>query len=159
MQIEPAYQVFVADDLGLVNNPVVITAVYLNHDNKPKGEWFLLFPDEHNWSLVTQETIIHYDPPIGPEPFTQAIFFEELLDQAQRNLRSHISATRKDVAKELLARRLGIAASNRNLLVNLWMNDVCADVLTVVGKKTSCPPLSEFLEWLVTLPKLKYRDL
>ncbi len=147
MEFKPTYQIFMADPLGLVDNPIIIVSACMNSLGHPKGEWFLIVPDEAKGMLLSQKMIIPHEP----VPYAESELLAELLEQAKGRLRTYIAQTRGDAAKPLPAERIDATQSNPDLLLNFWRNSTYSDAFVEIHEKTLCKPLKDFLGWLIKL--------
>ncbi|HKB59849.1 MAG TPA: hypothetical protein VKC56_07350 [Gallionellaceae bacterium] len=148
MEFKPAYQIFVADPSGLGDNPIIIVSACSNSLGNPKGEWFLIVPDEAKGMLLSQKIIIPHES----MPYGESELLGDLLDQAKGRLRTYIAQTCGDAAKPLPAERIDATPSNPDLLLNFWRNSTYSDAFVEIHEKTLCKPLKDFLGWLIKLP-------
>ena len=152
MNFQPDFRVHVADPMGFADQPVIITAVYTDHAGYPKGEWFLIVPDDDKSLFARQTRLKFREFPSGPVSFDEEFIFNEVLSQAKLRLRQYIIETKGGEAFSLLSKRLDELTSNQNLLVNLWMRGDYSECLNRIHGKTGCKKLTEFLDWLISLP-------
>lgn len=147
MEFKPTYQIFTADPLGLVDNPVIIVSACKNSLGHPKGEWFLIVPDNAAGMLLSQKIIIPHDS----APYTESELLADLLDQAKGRLSTYIVQMRGDGAAPLPAKHINATQSDPNLLLNFWVNSTYNDAFVEIHEKTLCRPLKDFLGWLIKL--------
>ena len=159
MEFTPKYQIYLADTLGLSDNPFIVTTAYTNVGGYPKGEWFLVVP-EGMGKLFAQRTRLEYTAfPEGPVVFDEEFLLNDLLEQAKLKLRAYIFETNSEKKLGLLSKRLDVLPSNHNLFVNFWLHGSYRECLAEIQQKTECGPLADFLAWVLELPALSVRDL
>lgn len=159
MEFTPKYQIYLADPLGFSDNPFIVTTAYTNIGGYPKGEWFLVVPEEKG-KLFAQKTRLDCKTfPEGPVVFDEEFLLNDMLEQAKLKLRAYIFETNGEKALGLLSKRLDVLPSNQNLFVNFWLHGNYRECLAQIQQKTECGPLAEFLGWVLDLPALSVRDL
>lgn len=159
MIFQPSFRVHVADPLGLVDMPFIITSAYTNRGGYPVGEWFLIVPENKKHPFAQRTRLNYKEFPAGTVSFDEEFLFNEMLNQAKLRLHQYILEQKGPEWFSLLAKRLDVLSSNQNLFVNLWLRGGYSECLESIHKKTECEPLADFLEWVCRLPKFTTQDL
>ena len=104
MNFQPSFRVHLADPLGLVDTPFIVTTAYTSATGLPRAEWFLVIP-EGKGMLFSQRNRLNLDTfPEGRVTFDEELMLNEALDQATLRLRRYILDNKGDSAPLLLAK-------------------------------------------------------
>ncbi len=159
MNFQPTFRVHLADPLGSIGIPFIVTAVYTTASGLPRSEWFLVVPEDKGM-LFAQRNRLNLDIfPDSRVKFDEELLLNEALDQATLRLRRYILETKGSFAPLLLATPSKMQSSDHNHLVKLWMRGSCCGCLSEIRAKSECAPLVETLVWIHGLPMLAAEDL
>ena len=159
MNFQPSFRVHLADPLGLVDMPFIVTTAYTSATGLPRAEWFLVIP-EGKGMVFSQRNRLNLDTfPEGRVTFNEELMLSEALDQATLRLRRYILDNKGDSASLLLAKPTEVLSSDHSYLVKLWMRGSCCGCLSEIRAKSECVPLIDTLIWIHGLPMLTTGDL
>src|SRR3970040_261663 len=103
MNFQPVFRVHLADPLGFVDTPVIVTTAYTTAKGQPRAEWFLVVP-ESKGLLFAQRNKLDYETfPDSRVKFDEELLLDEALDQARLRLRRYILENKESFAPVLLA--------------------------------------------------------
>ncbi len=159
MNFQPTFRIHLADPLGMVDTPFVITTVYTNAAGYPKAEWFLVVPEGKGMLFAQRNKLDHKTFPESRVKFDEELMLNEALDQAKLRLRRYILENKGSFAPLLLAKPIEMQASDHNHLVKLWLRGSCCGCLSEIRAKSECAPLIDTLVWVHGLPMLATDDL
>lgn len=156
MKFTPTFEVHQTDPLYFVESPFIVTTAYTSPSGYPKGEWFLVIPEDGG-KLLRQRTILDCTAfPEAPITFNEAFMLNEVLQQAINRLRTYILEAKGNDAHEYLSKKLEIHPSDPNLLINFWLRDAFVDCLSQIRRESECGPLLDFVDRVGTLPKFRF---
>jgi hypothetical protein len=159
MNFQPVFRVHLADPLGFVDTPFIVTAAYTTARGQPSAEWFLVVPEDKGL-LFAQRNKLDYDTfPDDRVKIDDELLLNEALDQARLRLRRYILEHKGDLAPYLLATPTGVHADDHNHLVRLWMRGSYCGCLSEIRAKSGCSALTDTLVWIHGLPMLAASDL
>ncbi len=159
MNLSAAFRVHLADPLGFIDSPLIVTSVYSTASGLPRSEWFLVVPEDKG-KLFAQRNKL--DLAVFPDThieFDEELLLSEALDQARLRLRRYILENKESTAPMLLAKRTEVQASDQSHLVKLWMRGAYCGCLSEMRAKSECPALVEALVWIHGLPMLAMDNL
>ncbi len=160
MNFQPTFRVHLADPLGLVDTPFIITTAYTSADGYPKAEWFLVVAEEKGTLFAQRNKLDYQALPDGCVKFDEELLLEEALDQAKLRLRRYILKDKgRLLAPLLLAKPTQMQAADHSHLVKLWMRGSYCGCLSEIRAKSECTPLIDTLVWIHGLPMLATQDL
>jgi hypothetical protein len=159
MNFQPTFRVHLADPLGLVDAPVIVTTAYTTAAGLPRAEWFLLVPEGKGMLFAQRNALAHKTFPDGRVQFDEDLLLNEALDQARLRLRRYIMENKGSHALLLLEKSTEVQISDHNHLVKLWMRGSYCGGLSEIRTKSECSALTDTLVWIHGLPMLAMRDL
>jgi hypothetical protein len=159
MNFQPSFRIHLADPLGLVDTPFIITTVHSNPGGYPRAEWFLVVPEGKGVLFSQRVTLDHKTFPDSRVKFDEELLLSEVLDQAILRLRRYILETKGDTAQLMLARRIEVQPGDHNHLVKLWMRGSYCGCLSEIRAKSECPAWTDTLVWIHGLPMLATGNL
>ncbi len=159
MALQPEYRIHLADPLGLVDTPFIVTTAYAGTDGQPRSEWFLVIPEEKGL-LFSQRSMLALDPSSDSRlVFDAELLLNEALECAGLRLRRYIQETRGDAAQQLLTMPTAMRPGDHTHLVKLWMRGAYCGSLSEIRAKSGCAPLIDTLIWIHGLPMLASNEL
>ena len=159
MNFAPAFRMYLADPLGSVDTPFIITSVYTTAAGLPRAEWFLVVAEGKGKLFAQRNTLNHKTFPDSRVKFDEEMLLNEMLDQAKLRLRRYILENKGSLAPLLLAAPIEVQASDYNHLVKLWMRGSYCGCLSEIRAKSECTALIDTLVWIHGLPMLATGDL
>jgi hypothetical protein len=152
----PKYQIFSAKTSRFSEVGVVIVTAFFNAGEYPRGESFLLIPDEKGTLFAKSLRFVVKSFNDSPVELNEEFMLVEALGQARIDLAAYIEkeATSLD---EIGISEL-IKPADVKLLVHLWVRGVCKHLVDVY-RQTECDPLREFLRPILELPKISISGL
>ncbi len=159
MHFPPTFRVYLADPLGSVDTPFVVTTAYTTTAGQPRSEWFLVIPEDKGMLFAQRNKLDHTVFPDGRVKFDEDLLLNEALDQAILRLRRYILENKASFAPLLLAKPIEARPGDHNYLVKLWMRGSYCGCLSEIRAKSECEPLIETLVWIHGLPMLAMNDL
>ena len=159
MHFPPTFRVHLADPLGSIDTPFIVTAAYTTAAGLPRSEWFLVVPEDKGILFAQRNKLDHNTFPDNRVKFDEDLLLDEALDQAMLRLRRYILENRESFAPLLLAKQTEARPSDHNHLVKLWMRGSYCGCLSEIRAKSECEPLIETLVWIHGLPMLSMNDL
>ena len=158
MNFQPVFRVHLADPLGFVDTPFIVTTAYTARE-VPCAEWFLVVPEDKGL-LFAQRNKLDYDSiPDKRLRIDEELLLNEALDQARLRLRRYMVEHKSDLAPYLLATATAVHASDHDHLVKLWMRGSYCGCLSEIRAKSRCSALTDTLVWIHGLPMLAASDL
>jgi hypothetical protein len=159
MYFQSTFRIHLADPLGLVDVPFIVTSAYTNAAGRPRAEWFLVVP-ENKGILFSQRNKLDLDTfPENRIKFDEEFMLSEALDQALLRLRRYILENKGSDAPLLLATATGAQPCDHHHLAKLWMRGSCCGCLSEMRAKSECAALIDMLVWIHGLPMLATQDL
>lgn len=159
MHFQPVFRIHLADPLGLVDTPLIITTAYTTSSGLPRAEWFLVVPKGKGILYAQRNKLDHKTLEDSHVQLDEEMLLSEALDQAKLRLRRHILENKGSLAPLLLAKAVEVQPTDHNHLVKLWMRGSCCGCLSEIRAKSECTPLIETLIWIHGLPMLAIEDL
>jgi hypothetical protein len=159
MNFQPTFRIHLADPLGMVDTPFVITTAYSNAAGYPKAEWFLVVAEDKGTLFAQRNKLDLNTFPESRVKFDEELLLNEALDQAKLRLRRYVLENKGSLAPLLLAKPVEMQASDHNHLVKLWMRGSYCGCLSEIRAKSECTPLIDTLVWIHGLPMLATSDL
>ena len=159
MHFQSAFRVHLADPLGLVDTPFIVTTAYTTATGLPRAEWFLVVPKGKGLLFSQRNKLDHLTFPDARVKFDDELLLGDALDQAILRLRRYISENKGGDAALLLAKSTKVHASDVNHLVKLWMRGSCCGCLSEMRAKSECAALIDALIWIHGLPMLANSEL
>jgi hypothetical protein len=159
MNFQPSFRIHLADPLGLVDTPFIVTTVYSNPGGYPRAEWFLVVPEEKGVLFSQRNTLDHKTFPDSRVKFDEELLLSEMLDQAKLRLRRYILETKGDSARSMLAKQIEVQPVDHDHLVKLWMRGSYCGCLSEIRAKSECTALTDTLVWIHGLPMLATGNL
>jgi hypothetical protein len=159
MDFPPVFRVLLAEPLGLVDTPFIVTTAYTTAEGLPRAEWFLVIPDGKGMLFAQRNILNHETFPEDRVNFDAESLLDEMLDQAQLRLRRYILENRGSFAPLLLAKQVEVQPTDHNHLVKLWMRGSYCGCLSEIRAKSECRALIDTLVWIHGLPMLTTSDL
>jgi hypothetical protein len=159
MNLQPTFRIHLADPLGLVDTPVIITTVYTLTSGLPNAEWFLIVPDGKGILFAQRNSLDSKTFPDSHVKFDEELLLNEVLDQAKLRLRRYILENKGDFAPLLLAKQIELRHTDHNHLAKLWLRGSYCGSLSEIRAKSKCAALIETLVWIHGLPMLASEDL
>jgi hypothetical protein len=159
MSLQPSYRIHLADPLGLVDTPFIVTTAYAGPDGQPRSEWFLVIPEDKG-QLFSQRSMLALESfPDSRAAFDAELLLSEALERAGLRLRRYILETKGAAAQPLLATPTAVQAADYTHLVKLWLRGAYCGCLSEIRAKSGCTPLIDTLVWIHGLPMLASNDL
>lgn len=158
MDIQPAFRIHLADPLGLVDTPFIVTATYTTAD-MPRSEWFLVVPEGKGLVFAQRNKLDQPHFPNGPMLLDEELLLNEALNQAKLRLRRYIQENKGHFAPLLLAKQLEVQPAGPHHLAQLWMRGAYCGCLSEIRAKSGCAPLIDLMVWIHGLPMLAASDL
>ncbi len=159
MEFKPSFRVHLADPLGYVDTPFIVTTAYTSPKGFPRAEWFLVIPEDKGLLIAQRNKLDQTDFAEARVEFNEELLLNEALDQAVLRLRSHVLQHKAKVSPLLLAAHIKVQASDHHHLVKLWMRGSYCGCLSEIRAKSECSTLKETLVWIHGLPMLAVGDL
>ncbi|MDD5058936.1 MAG: hypothetical protein PHQ60_13785 [Sideroxydans sp.] len=159
MEFKPSFRVHLADPLGYIDTPFIVTTAYTSAKGFPRAEWFLVIPEDKGLLIGQRNKLDQADFAEERVEFNEELLLNEALDQAILCLRSHTMERKAKLSPLLLASHIGVKLSDHHHLVKLWMRGSYCGSLSEIRAKTECTPLKETLVWIHGLPMLSVGDL
>jgi hypothetical protein len=159
MNLQPAFHIHLADPLGMVDTPFIITTAYANAAGLPRAEWFLVIPEGKGKLLSQRNTLDHKIFPDARVEFDEELLLNEALDQARLRLRRYIQEKKEKLAPLLLAKPTEVQLVDHTHLVKLWLRGSYCGCLSEIRAKSECAALTDTLVWIHGLPMLTTGDL
>src|SRR5512135_3423181 len=159
MNFQPVFRIHLADPLGLVDTPFIVTAAYATAAGLPRAEWFLVIPEGKGMVYSQLNKLDQQAFSNGPLLLDEELLLNAALDQATLRLRRHIIENKGNFAPLLLAKQLEIHPGDLQHLVKLWMRGLYCGCLSEIRAKSECVPLIDTLSWIHGLPMLTTIDL
>lgn len=159
MNFPPAFRVHLADPLGSVDTPFIVTTAYTTAAGLPRAEWFLVVAEGKGTLFAQRNTLDHKIFPDSHVKLDEELLLNEMLDQAMLRLRRYIFENKGRLAPLLLATQIEVQPSDHNHLVKLWMRGSYCGCLSEIRAKSECTALIDTLVWIHGLPMLATGDL
>lgn len=159
MNFPPAFRVHLADPLGFVDTPFIITTAYTTAKGLPRAEWFLVMPEGKGLLFAQRNTLDHNIFPDSRVKYDEELLLTEALDQARLRLRRYILENKGSSAPLLLATQTEVKLGDHNHLARLWMRGSYCGCLSEIRSKSECSALIDTLVWIHGLPMLATQDL
>lgn len=159
MNFQPDFRVYLADPLGSVDTPFIVTTAYTTSNGLPRSEWFLVVPEDKGMLFAQRNKLDHETFPDSRVKFDEELLLNEALDQALLRLRRYILENKGSFAPLLLAKPIEAQPNDHNYLVKLWMRGSYCGCLSEIRAKSKCEPLIDTLVWIHGLPMLAMDDL
>jgi hypothetical protein len=159
MNFSPTFRVNLADPLGSVDTPFIVTTAYATAAGLPRAEWFLVVPEGKGMLFAQRNTLDDKTFPDSHVRLDEELLLDEMLDQAKLRLRRYILENKGSFAPLLLAKQIEVQPSDHNHLVKVWMRGSYCGCLSEIRAKSECTALIETLVWIHGLPMLATGDL
>lgn len=152
----PKYQIFSAKTSRFSEVGVVIVTAFFNAGGYPRGESFLLIPDEKGTIFAKSLRFVVKSFNDSPVELNEDFMLEEALGQARVDLAAYVEEEAKSLG-EIDVSEL-IKPADVKLLVHLWVRGVCKHLVEVY-RQTECDLLRDVLRPILQLPKISISDL
>lgn len=159
MNLQPTFRIHLADPLGLVDTPFIVTTAYTLASGLPHAEWFLVIPEGKGILFAQRNTLDSKTFSDAHVKFDEALLLNEVLDQARLRLRRYILENKGDSATLLLAKPTELQHTDHNHLAKLWLRGSYCGCLSEIRAKSKCTALIDTLVWIHGLPMLASEDL
>jgi hypothetical protein len=159
MNFQPSFRVHLADPLGYVDTPFIITTAYTSAKGFPRAEWFLVLPEDKGLLIAQRNKLDQAEFAEERVAFNEELLLNEALDQAKLRLRSHIMQHKTKISPLLLAAHIQVLPSDHSHLVKVWMRGSYCGCLSEIRAKSECAALIDTLVWIHGLPMLAVGDL
>jgi hypothetical protein len=152
LHFQPTYRIHLADPLGLVDTPFIVTTAYTTATGLPRAEWFLVVPESKCLLFSQRNKLDHLTFPESRIKFDEELLLSSALDQAILRLRRYITENKGSKAMLLLAKHTRVQPADFDHLVKLWMRGSCCGNLSEIRAKSECSALTDLLVWIHGLP-------
>jgi hypothetical protein len=159
MNFPPTFRVHLADPLGSVDTPFIVTTAYTTAAGLPRAEWFLVVPEDKGILFAQRNTLDHKIFPDSHVKFDEELLLNEMLDQATLRLRRYVFENKGRLAPLLLSMQIELQHTDHNHLAKLWMRGSYCGCLSEIRAKSECTALIDTLVWIHGLPMLATQDL
>ncbi len=139
--------------------PFIVTTAYTNAGGYLKAEWFLVVPDDRCTGFAQRACFTVKAFPPGEFQLDEDLMLQDALGQAKVRLSRYLDEQRAAAGERGGSRFPSIEESDKRFFVRYWIHGECVDSLERIRCDTECQPLTEFLRWVVTLPKIERQDL
>ncbi|MBI5006786.1 MAG: hypothetical protein HZB95_06630 [Nitrosomonadales bacterium] len=159
MNLQPSFRVHLADPLGFVDTPFIITTAYTNAKEMPRAEWFLVVPEGKGLLFSQRSKLDLQTFPDDRVQFDEELLLNEALDQARLRLRRYLQENKEKLSPLLLAKQTELQPSDHTHLAKVWMRGAYCGCLSEIRAKSECQALIDTLVWIHGLPMLTIGDL
>lgn len=154
MNIQSTFRVFLADPLGLIDTPFIVTTSYASAAGMPRSEWFLVVPEGKGLLFSQRNRLDIKTFPESRVLVNEELLLNEALDQAVLALRRYIQERNNVSALLLLSRPTKVRPVDHTHFVKLWMRGSCCGCISEIRAKSECTALTDTLQWVHGLPML-----
>lgn len=154
MNLQPTFRVHLADPLGLIDTPFIVTTAFTSAAGMPRSEWFLVVPEGKGLLFAQRNRLDLNTFPENRVLVDEDLLLNEALDQAVLALRRYIQEKNSVSALLLLSRPTKARLADHNHLVKLWMRGSCCGCISEIRAKSECTALTDTLQWIHGLPML-----
>jgi hypothetical protein len=159
MNLQATFRIHIADPLGLVDTPFIVTTAYTLTSGQSQAEWFLVVPEGKGILFAQRNTLDCKNLPDTHVKFDEELLLNEVLDQATLRLRRYILEHKGDSAPLLLARQTELQHTDHEHLAKLWLRGSYCGCLSEIRAKSKCTALIDTLVWIHGLPMLATQEL